>query len=238
MTEPRRTLVELEMRGDFIRRHIGPGEPQLTEMLAALGLKSLDELVDKAVPAGIRSRELPRLPEAMSEREALSYLRRMAGRNRVFTTMIGMGYYGTITPSVIVRNVLENPGWYTAYTPYQAEVSQGRLEVLLNFQQMVMDLTGMELANASLLDEGTAAAEAMAMANAIAQRSPDAIRAGKALWNQAVDLDAAQEQTDVDPTHIALSLSDAGDAGIADLVNSIWLNMGNLQIAVQAVEGR
>jgi len=169
MTKPRRTLVELEMRGDFIRRHIGPGETQLAEMLAALGLKSLDELVDKAVPAGIRCDELPKLPEAMSERETLSYLRQMAGRNRVFTTMIGMGYYGTVTPSVIVRNVLENPGWYTAYTPYQAEVSQGRLEVLLNFQQMVMDLTGMELANASLLDEGTAAAEAMAMARRVSK---------------------------------------------------------------------
>jgi len=188
MTESRRTLVELEMRGDFIRRHIGPGEPQLAEMLAALGLKSLDELVDKAVPAGIRSRELPRLPEAMSEREALSYLRRMAGRNRVFTTMIGMGYYGTITPSVIVRNVLENPGWYTAYTPYQAEVSQGRLEVLLNFQQMVMDLTGMELANASLLDEGTAAAEAMAMARRVSKSKSQSFFVSDDCHPQTIDV--------------------------------------------------
>ena len=165
----RYTLDELKMRGDFIRRHIGPGEPQIGEMLEVLGLGSLDELVEKSVPSDIVLDQPLVLEEPKSERMTLSTLRRMAGRNRVFISMIGMGYYGTVTPTVILRNVVENPGWYTAYTPYQPEVSQGRLEALLTFQQMVMDLTGMELANASLLDEATAAAEAMALAKRVAK---------------------------------------------------------------------
>jgi len=169
MAGSRRTLDELKMKGDFIRRHIGPGDEQIDEILAVLGLESLDELVDKTVPASIRSKEPLKLEPAMSERMTLSYLRKMAGRNKVFISMIGMGYHGTATPTVILRNVLENPGWYTAYTPYQAEVSQGRLEVLLNFQQMIMDLTAMDLANASLLDEATAGAEAMAMAHRVSK---------------------------------------------------------------------
>ena len=163
MPNPRRTLEDLKMRGDFVRRHIGPGDEQIAAMLGALGLGSLDELIDKTVPAAIRSERPLNLDAAKSERMMLSTLRRMAGRNRVFVSMLGMGYHGTVIPGVILRNVLENPAWYTAYTPYQAEVSQGRLEALLNFQQMIVDLTGMELANASLLDEATAAAEAMAM---------------------------------------------------------------------------
>jgi glycine dehydrogenase len=169
MAQRRLTLEDLEMHGDFVRRHIGPGEPQIAEMLATLGLESLDALVDKTVPSSIRSEEPLDLAPATSERETLSILRRMSERNKVFISMIGMGYYGTILPGVILRNVLENPGWYTAYTPYQAEIAQGRLEVLLNFQQMVMDLTGMELANASLLDEATAAAEAMAMSHRVSK---------------------------------------------------------------------
>jgi glycine dehydrogenase len=173
MAQRRLTLEDLEMRGDFVRRHIGPGEPQIAEMLAALGLESLDALVEKTVPSSIRSDEPLDLAPAGSERETLSTLRRMSERNKVFISMIGMGYYGTTLPGVILRNVLENPGWYTAYTPYQAEIAQGRLEVLLNFQQMVMDLTGMELANASLLDEGTAAAEAMAMSHRVSKSKSD-----------------------------------------------------------------
>ena len=171
MAEKRETLVQLEMREDFVRRHIGPGEAQTAAMLETLGLGSLDELVDSAVPESIMTDRPLNLKASMTERDALSYLRRMSDRNRVFVSMIGMGYYGTVTPGVILRNVLENPGWYTAYTPYQAEVSQGRLEVLLNFQQMVIDLTGMELANASLLDEATAAAEAMAMSKRVNRKS-------------------------------------------------------------------
>ena len=164
MSGERPSLTDLEMHGDFIRRHIGPGEPQIEQMLKALSLASLEDLQEKAVPATIVSEHPLELPATLSERSVITELRRMRDRNQVFVSMIGMGYYGTVVPPVINRNVLENPGWYTAYTPYQAEVSQGRLEVLLNFQQMVIDLTGMELANASLLDEGTAAAEAMALA--------------------------------------------------------------------------
>ena len=166
---PRRSLEDLEMRGDFVRRHIGPGKDDIEEMLALLGLDSLDGLIEQAVPPAIRSDHPFDLPAPMSERETVTATRRMRERNRVFISMMGMGYSGTVLPGVIKRNVLENPGWYTAYTPYQAEVSQGRLEALLNFQQMVMDLTGMELANASLLDEATAAAEAMAMARRLSK---------------------------------------------------------------------
>ena len=169
MSPKRRNLMELEMRGDFVRRHIGPGEKQIAEILAVLELESLEDLIEKAVPSSIVSETPLDLPEARGERETLSYLRRMSERNKVYISMIGMGYYGTTLPGVILRNVLENPGWYTAYTPYQAEISQGRLEVLLNFQQMVMDLTGMDLANASMLDEATAAAEAMAMAHRVSK---------------------------------------------------------------------
>ncbi|MDH3715118.1 MAG: glycine dehydrogenase (aminomethyl-transferring), partial [Gammaproteobacteria bacterium] len=169
MPETKTSLEQLEMRGDFIRRHIGPGEPEIRQMLQTLGVDSLDELVEQTVPESIRdTRELD-LERPRSERATITATRRMRERNKILVSMIGMGYYGTMLPQVIKRNVLENPGWYTAYTPYQAEVSQGRLEVLLNFQQMVIDLTGMELANASLLDEATAAAEAMAMAKRTAK---------------------------------------------------------------------
>ena len=159
------------MTADFIPRHIGPSPSDTAAMLKALGASSLDDFINKAVPAKIRSKRALDLRPALSERDALSHLRKVADKNQVFTSMIGMGYYGTITPSVILRNVLENPGWYTAYTPYQAEVSQGRLEALLNYQQMVVDMTGMEIANASLLDEATAAAEAMVMAKRVAKSS-------------------------------------------------------------------
>ncbi len=165
-------LHEMEMPGDFIRRHIGPDRTQIQEMLDALGLLSLEEIVAKAIPADIVSDRPLSLEHNFSERAVASYMRRMRGRNKVLVSMIGMGYYGTMMPAVIKRNVMENPGWYTAYTPYQAEVSQGRLEALLNFQQMIIDLTGMELANASLLDEATAAAEAMAMSKRVASKNP------------------------------------------------------------------
>ena len=172
MTETR-PLDALEMRDDFASRHIGPTAQDVESMLEVVGVPSIQELLDRTIPASIRHDEPLDLDSALTEREAVEALRAMAERNRPLVSMIGMGYYGTVTPPVVLRNILENPAWYTAYTPYQAEVSQGRLEALLNFQQMVMDLTGMELANASLLDEATAAAEAMAMARRVSKsKSP------------------------------------------------------------------
>ena len=146
----------------FQERHIGPSAEDQTAMLAAIGYDSLDAFIDDVVPADIRLRARLRIPDAKTEQEALEELRLLAAQNQVFRSYLGMGYHDCVTPTVIQRNVLENPGWYTAYTPYQAEIAQGRLEALLNFQTMVSDLTGLEVANASLLDEGTAAAEAMA----------------------------------------------------------------------------
>lgn len=162
-------IVELQQQDAFIQRHIGPDQAEQAGMLAVLGVGSLAELIDQAVPQSIRQREPLALAAPRSEVEVLSYLKAMAERNQLFTSCIGMGYYDTHTPPVILRNVLENPGWYTAYTPYQPEISQGRLEALLNFQQLTLDLTGMQLANASLLDEATAAAEAMTLARRVAK---------------------------------------------------------------------
>ncbi len=153
----------------FIHRHVGPTDADVKEMLATLGLQSLDALVDVAVPGDIRFRRSLDLTPHRSEQAVLGELRDIAGRNKVFRSLIGMGYYDCITPGVIQRNILENPGWYTQYTPYQAEISQGRLEALINFQTMVADLTGLPLSNASLLDEATAAAEAMAMCLSISR---------------------------------------------------------------------
>ncbi len=151
----------------FVHRHLGPRREDIQEMVQLLGYESLDQFIDAVVPPDIRLRQPLDLPPNRSEREALVALRGIAGQNRLFRNYIGMGYYGTFTPQVIQRNILENPGWYTAYTPYQAEIAQGRLEALLNFQTMVSDLTGLPVANASLLDEGTAAAEAMALTLAV-----------------------------------------------------------------------
>ncbi|HEY7088525.1 MAG TPA: aminomethyl-transferring glycine dehydrogenase subunit GcvPA, partial [Tepidisphaeraceae bacterium] len=153
---------------DFIPRHIGPSDEDIKQMLELIGAKSLDELIDQTVPEAIRLKKPLNLPPPASEAEALNEIRQIASKNKVFRSFIGQGYYDTITPPVILRNILENPGWYTQYTPYQAEISQGRLEALVNFQTMVADLTGLPLANASLLDEATAAAEAMAMCHSIA----------------------------------------------------------------------
>ena len=147
----------------FVKRHIGPRSHDVTKMLATLNLSSLAELMNEAIPASIRLREPLKLEPSRSESAVLQELRELAAQNRLFRSFIGMGYYGTITPPVIQRNILENPGWYTQYTPYQPEIAQGRLEALLNFQTMITDLTGMEIANSSLLDEGTASAEAMTL---------------------------------------------------------------------------
>jgi glycine dehydrogenase len=171
LAEPRPSAADpspLAPTDTFIARHIGPGDDEIVAMLAQVGCRSLDDLIDSTVPASIRLNRPLRLGEPRGERELLAQLRAIADQNRVLRSYIGMGYHGTITPAVIRRNVLENPGWYTQYTPYQAEISQGRLEALLNFQTMIADLTGLPLAGASLLDEATAAAEAMAMCFAIA----------------------------------------------------------------------
>ncbi|MFM7217509.1 MAG: glycine dehydrogenase, partial [Bacteroidota bacterium] len=145
----------------FSSRHIGPDKMETASMLQAIGLPDIDRLIDETVPASIRLRRELDLPEALHEHDYLNHLANMASKNKVFRSYLGLGYHDTLTPGVILRNIFENPGWYTAYTPYQAEIAQGRLEALLNYQTMVIDLTGMEIANASLLDEATAAAEAM-----------------------------------------------------------------------------
>jgi glycine dehydrogenase len=161
----------------FTQRHLGPRQPDIDAMLQRIGIDSLDELVEKTIPASIHNSRPLDLPGGISEHAYLQKMRQIARKNKIFKTYIGLGYYNTILPSVIQRNILENPNWYTSYTPYQAEISQGRLEALLNFQTMIMDLTGMELANASLLDEATAAAEAMIMLfNA---RTREAVKAGR-----------------------------------------------------------
>ncbi|MBY0579917.1 MAG: aminomethyl-transferring glycine dehydrogenase [Burkholderiales bacterium] len=154
----------------FVKRHNGPSERDVRDMLKKIDAQSLDHLIDQTIPAAIRLKKPLNLPEGLSEYAYLSHLRGVAAKNRLYRTYIGLGYYGTVLPPVIQRNILENPGWYTAYTPYQAEIAQGRLEALLNFQTMVSDLTGMEIANASLLDEATAAAEAMIMLHGLRSR--------------------------------------------------------------------
>src|SRR6185437_6336727 len=153
------SLRDLEHHGAFIERHIGPDDAEIAQMLRVIGHDSLESMTDAIVPGSIKSAAPLALPEAITEEEALAKIRMIADRNQVFRSFIGQGYYGTLTPNVILRNILENPAWYTAYTPYQAEISQGRMEALINFQTMCADLTGMEIANASLLDEATAAAE-------------------------------------------------------------------------------
>src|SRR6266699_3624344 len=152
----------------FARRHIGPNEEEVRAMLRDVGFDSLGALIDATVPKDIRLKRQLNFPEAKSEGEALAELRAIAQKNEIARSFIGTGYYDCITPPVIQRNILENPGWYTAYTPYQAEIAQGRLEALLNFQQMIIDLTALDIANASMLDEATAAAEAMALCHAVA----------------------------------------------------------------------
>src|SRR5262245_41969963 len=156
----------------FPSRHIGPSPDERDRMLAAIGVSSLDALIDEAIPASIRLKSALALPPPEPEHQYLRRLTQIARRNKVHRSYIGLGYYDTVTPSVILRMVMENPGWYTPYTPYQAEIAQGRLESLLNFQTMTADLTGMEVANASLLDEATAAAEAMTLLHRVHAARP------------------------------------------------------------------
>ena len=173
---------------DFIKRHIGPSEKDQKIMLQKLGYKNLEELISKTVPEKILLKESLSIGDSNSEYKALRKLKNISKKNKVFSSFIGMGYYGTYTPYVILRNILENPGWYTSYTPYQPEVAQGRLEMLLNFQQMIIDFTGMDIANASLLDEGTAAAEAMGLSYRISKNESKKVFVSKNCHPQTIDI--------------------------------------------------
>src|SRR5271156_1676416 len=168
-------LTELEAADGFVARHIAPSEAEIAAMLRVVGAASLADLAAKTVPGTIRSNAALDLPPPIDEAGVLAELCDLAAQNVLLKSLIGMGYHGTVTPPVILRNVLENPGWYTAYTPYQPEIAQGRLEALLNFQTMICELSGMEIANASLLDEATAAAEAVHMAHGIARAKSDTL---------------------------------------------------------------
>ncbi|MDK2123841.1 aminomethyl-transferring glycine dehydrogenase [Parachitinimonas caeni] len=212
------SLSSLEQHDEFVGRHIGPDAAETTAMLAAVGAASLDELVAQTVPANIRSAKPMALPAPRTEEESLAELRSLASRNVIARSYIGMGYHETIVPKVILRNVMENPGWYTAYTPYQAEVSQGRLESLLNYQQMIIDLTGLELANASLLDEATAAAEAMAMAKRIAKSQSNAFFVDAGVLPQTLDV----LRTRAAAFGFELIVADAATAGQHDVFGALF----------------
>ncbi len=202
-------LAALEAANSFVSRHIGPSETDIASMLHDVGAATLDELAAKTVPPAIRSSQPLHLPPPIDEAAAMAELRALAAKNKLTKSLIGMGYHGTHTPPVILRNVLENPGWYTAYTPYQAEIAQGRLEALLNFQTMICELTAMEIANASMLDEGTAAAEAMAMAHAVSKTKSDVLAVATDLHPQTRAVLATRARpigirlVDVAPTDLA-----------------------------------
>jgi len=208
----RRPLSELEQHGGFAGRHIGTSPDDQTQMLASLGYATRAALIDAVVPASIRTREALDLPAARSEQEALDLLKAVARRNRVVKSYIGQGYYGTLTPGVILRNVLENPAWYTAYTPYQPEISQGRFEALVNFQTMVCDLTAMAIANASMLDEATAAAEAMTLAQRVGKSGSKTIFVADDVFPQTLDV----VRTRAAPLGIAVIVGPAERAASSD----------------------
>ena len=197
---------------DFVLRHIGPSENETKKMLASLEVNSIEELLTQTIPQEIRLKSLLSLPKGISENKFLNELRSLSDENKLFETYIGLGYHPTVTPAVIQRNILENPGWYTAYTPYQAEIAQGRLEALFNFQTMVCDLTGMELSNASLLDESTAAAEAMSMIYALRSRDQKKNNASKLfVSDQVLPQTLAVLETRANPLEIELVVGDEKD---------------------------
>jgi glycine dehydrogenase len=212
-------LAELEENDGFVRRHIGPSETELTAMLHVVGAATLDDVAGKTVPASIRSNEALDLPPPMDEAATIAELRVLAAQNTSNKSLIGMGYHGTVTPPVILRNVLENPGWYTAYTPYQAEIAQGRLEALLNFQTLICELTGMPIANASLLDEATAAAEAMAMAHALSKTKSNVLAVATDLHPQTLAVLATRAK----PLGITLVSIAPGDTAAAGAANPFAL---------------
>ena len=198
------SLRALEHHDAFVSRHIGPNDTEIAQMLRTVGHESLEGFIDAIVPASIRSPESLALPDAVTEVDAIAMIRTIADRNQVFRSFIGQGYYGTHTPNVILRNILENPGWYTAYTPYQAEISQGRMEALINFQTMCADLTGMEIANASLLDEATAAAEAMTLARRSSRAKTNVFFVSNGVHPQTLEV----MRTRAEPLEIELVVGD------------------------------
>ncbi|MDE2053352.1 MAG: aminomethyl-transferring glycine dehydrogenase [Xanthomonadaceae bacterium] len=217
MTQHTPTLHDLEQHDSFIDRHIGPDDREIAHMLKAVGYDSLDALVDAIVPATIRQKSPLALPPAVTETEALAKIRAIADKNEVFKSFIGQGYHGTHTPLVILRNILENPAWYTAYTPYQAEISQGRMEALINFQTMCADLTGMEIANASLLDEATAAAEAMTLAKRSSKSKSNVFFVSKNVHPQTIEV----LKTRAEPLGIELRIDDEADATNVDCYGAL-----------------
>ncbi|HEY8587530.1 MAG TPA: aminomethyl-transferring glycine dehydrogenase [Rhodanobacter sp.] len=206
------SLHELEHHGAFIERHIGPDDAEIAQMLRVIGHDSLESMTDAIVPGSIKSSAPLALPSAITEEDALAKIRAIANRNQVFRSFIGQGYYGTLTPNVILRNILESPAWYTAYTPYQAEISQGRMEALINFQTMCIDLTGMEIANASLLDEATAAAEAMTLAKRSCKSKSDVFFVSSGVHPQTLEV----VRTRAEPLGIELVVGADADAAGTD----------------------
>ena len=212
-------LAELEEGDSFVRRHIGPSEAELAAMLHVIGAATLDDVAGKTIPAAIRSNTELDLPPPIDEAAVIAELGALAAQNATAKSLIGMGYHGTFTPPVILRNVLENPGWYTAYTPYQAEIAQGRLEALLNFQTMICELTGMQIANASLLDEATAAAEGMAMAHALSKSRSDVLAVATDLHPQTLAVLATRAK----PLGLTLAPVAPGDLGAIGAANPFAL---------------
>jgi glycine dehydrogenase len=209
---------------DFISRHIGPSEEDQNKMLNELGFKSLDDLISKTVPENILLKEELDIGEPNSEYEALRKLKAISKKNKIYSNFIGMGYYGTFTPYVILRNILENPGWYTSYTPYQPEVAQGRLEMLLNFQQMICDFTGMDISNASLLDEGTAAAEAVGLSYRLCKNDSNIVFVSKDCHPQTIDV----IKTRAEPLGLTVVIGDENSEIKEDIVCGILQYPGTL----------
>ncbi|WP_282271818.1 aminomethyl-transferring glycine dehydrogenase [Stenotrophomonas sp. PS02298] len=240
MTQNTFSLRELEHHSAFVDRHIGPNDAEIAQMLRTVGHDSLEALTDAIVPGSIKSPAPLALPESLTEVDALAKIRAIADKNKVLRSFIGQGYYGTHTPNVILRNILENPAWYTAYTPYQAEISQGRMEALINFQTMVADLTGMEIANASLLDEATAAAEAMTLAKRSAKSKSKVFFVQDSVHPQTLEL----LRTRAEPMGIELLIGKPAEALTADTFGVLLQypdslgNIGDYKALVEAVHAR
>ena len=240
MSQNTPSLRELEHHNAFVERHIGPNDAEIAQMLDVVGHASLDAMTDAIVPAKIKSPAPLALPESMTEVQALAKIRAIADKNTVLRSFIGQGYYGTHTPNVILRNILENPAWYTAYTPYQAEISQGRMEALINFQTLCADLTGMEIANASLLDEATAAAEAMTLAKRSAKSKSDTFFVHDAVHPQTLEL----LRTRAEPMGIVLRVGTPAEALEAEAFGLLlqypdtFGQVGDYKALVDAVHAR